>query len=53
VTLGSKKSLLTRAAREQWQLIFEHDPAVARERLTADPRHGYAAEPVDTVPGSS
>lgn len=49
VTLESKKRLLTRAAREQWQLVFEHDPEVARARLATDPRHGYASEPVDTV----
>ncbi len=49
VTLESKKRLLTRAAREQWQLVFEHDPEVARARLAADERHGYASEPVDTV----
>ena len=49
VTLETKKRVLTRAAREQWQLIFEHDPEVARARLAADARHGYASEPVDTV----
>jgi glyoxylase-like metal-dependent hydrolase (beta-lactamase superfamily II) len=49
VTLESKKRLLTRAAREQWQLVFEHDAEVARARLAADARHGYASEPVDTV----
>ena len=49
VTLESKKRLLTRAAREQWELVFEHDPQIVRARLAADPRHGYAPEPVDTT----
>jgi len=49
VTLVTKKRLLTQAAREHWQLIFEHDPAIARSRLAEDSEHGYAPEPVDTV----
>jgi glyoxylase-like metal-dependent hydrolase (beta-lactamase superfamily II) len=49
VTLETKKRLLARAAREHWQLIFEHDPAVARARVAEDRAHGYAPEPVDTV----
>ena len=53
VTLQSKKQLLTRAAGEHWQLIFEHDPEVARAFVAPDARHGYASEPVDTVPGGS
>ena len=53
VTLESKKRLLTRAAAEHWQLVFEHDPAIARARLAVDARHGYASEPVDTVPAGS
>ena len=53
VTLQSKKRLLTRAAQEHWQLVFEHDPAVARAFVAVDARHGYASEPVDTVPGGS
>jgi hypothetical protein len=53
VTLESKKRLLTRAAQEHWQLVFEHDAAVARARVAPDARHGYAYEPVDTVPGGS
>jgi glyoxylase-like metal-dependent hydrolase (beta-lactamase superfamily II) len=49
VTLQTKKRVLTRAADEQWQLVFQHDPEVARGRLAADARRGYAPEPVDTV----
>ncbi|OGU03544.1 MAG: hypothetical protein A2085_08185 [Gemmatimonadetes bacterium GWC2_71_10] len=49
VTLATKKQLLPRAAREDWTLVFEHDPAVARARLTVDPRKGWASEPVDAV----
>jgi len=49
VTLATKKRLLTRAAREHWQLVFEHDPVVARARLAEDAEHGYASEPVDAV----
>jgi glyoxylase-like metal-dependent hydrolase (beta-lactamase superfamily II) len=33
VTLESKRELLGRAAREQWLLVFEHDPAVPWGRL--------------------
>jgi glyoxylase-like metal-dependent hydrolase (beta-lactamase superfamily II) len=53
VTLETKKRVLGRAAQERWQLIFEHDPEVARARLVPDARHGYAAEPVDTIRGPS
>jgi hypothetical protein len=53
VTLESKKRLLTRAAQEHWQLVFEHDPEVARAHLAVDARHGYASEPVDTVRSGS
>ena len=49
VTLETKKRLLTRAAREHWQLLFEHDPVVARARVAEDREHGYAPEAVDTV----
>jgi len=49
VTLATKKRVLTRAAREHWQLVFEHDPAVARARLAEDPEHGWGSEPVDAV----
>jgi glyoxylase-like metal-dependent hydrolase (beta-lactamase superfamily II) len=49
VTLQTKKRVLTRAAEERWQVVFEHDPTVARGRLVTDVRHGYAPEPVDTV----
>jgi glyoxylase-like metal-dependent hydrolase (beta-lactamase superfamily II) len=53
VTLETKKRLLTRAAREQWQLVFQHDPVIARGRLAEDARRGYAPEPVDTVRAGS
>jgi glyoxylase-like metal-dependent hydrolase (beta-lactamase superfamily II) len=36
VTLETKRSLLARAAREAWLLIFEHDPVVAWGRLEGD-----------------
>ncbi len=49
VTIATKKRVLARAAREGWELVFEHDPAVARGRLGEDPEHGWAPEPVDTV----
>ena len=49
VTLETKKRILTRAAREHWALVFEHDPAVARARVAEDAAHGYVPEPVDTV----
>jgi glyoxylase-like metal-dependent hydrolase (beta-lactamase superfamily II) len=35
VTLESKRALLDRARREEWLLVFEHDPAVAWGRLDA------------------
>ncbi len=53
VTLETKKQVLTRAAREEWELIFEHDPVVARARVAPEERRGYAPEPVDTVPVGS
>jgi glyoxylase-like metal-dependent hydrolase (beta-lactamase superfamily II) len=49
VTLATKKELLPRAAREGWQLVFEHDPRVARAHVAADPRKGWTPEPVDPV----
>ena len=45
VTLATKKELLPRAAREDWMLVFEHDPRVARARLARDPRKGWSSEP--------
>jgi glyoxylase-like metal-dependent hydrolase (beta-lactamase superfamily II) len=36
VTLETKRSLLERAKREQWLLIFEHDPVAAWGRLEGD-----------------
>jgi len=33
VTLESKSTILERARREEWLLIFEHDPTVAWGRL--------------------
>jgi glyoxylase-like metal-dependent hydrolase (beta-lactamase superfamily II) len=48
VTLETKKRVLGRAAAEGWELIFEHDPAVARGRVVAD-AGGWTPEPVDTV----
>jgi glyoxylase-like metal-dependent hydrolase (beta-lactamase superfamily II) len=36
VTLETKRSLLARARREQWLLVFEHDPVVGWGRLSPD-----------------
>ncbi len=36
ITLETKRALLDRARREQWLLIFEHDPVVARGKLDPD-----------------
>jgi glyoxylase-like metal-dependent hydrolase (beta-lactamase superfamily II) len=41
VTLETKTALLTRAAVEGWELVFEHDPALARARVASDPSKGY------------
>jgi glyoxylase-like metal-dependent hydrolase (beta-lactamase superfamily II) len=49
VTLATKKRLLTRAAQEGWQLIFEHDPTLARARLAPDARRGYDPAALDPV----
>ncbi len=46
VTLATKKALLTRAAREEWQLIFEHDAAVARARVATDGGQAYSPTPI-------
>ncbi len=45
VTLETKKRVLTRAAREGWQLVFEHDPVVGRARISPDATHGYEPTP--------
>lgn len=37
VTLESKRRLLTRAGRETWWLVFEHDPVVAFGRAVPKP----------------
>jgi glyoxylase-like metal-dependent hydrolase (beta-lactamase superfamily II) len=50
VTLETKKALLTQAAQAGWQLLFEHDPVVARGRVGKDPRKGWTPELVETVP---
>jgi glyoxylase-like metal-dependent hydrolase (beta-lactamase superfamily II) len=52
VTLETKKRVLGRAAREAWQLVFEHDPAVARGRIAPDAKKGWTPEPVDSVPAA-
>lgn len=44
VTLESKRSLLARAAEEQWLLVFEHDATVAWGRVARDGK-GYAFTP--------
>ncbi|MBI4542894.1 MAG: MBL fold metallo-hydrolase [Gemmatimonadetes bacterium] len=49
VTLATKKTVLTRAAREEWEVVFEHDPGVARARIAVDEARGYSPEPVDAV----
>jgi glyoxylase-like metal-dependent hydrolase (beta-lactamase superfamily II) len=36
VTLETKRDLLARARREQWLLVFEHDPVTAWGRLSAE-----------------
>ena len=53
VTLETKKQVLARAAREGWQLVFEHDPACARGWVVVDEKKGWNPEPVDTVPAAS
>ena len=45
VTLATKKALLARAAREEWQLVFEHDVAVARARVVSDGGQAYSSTP--------
>lgn len=41
VTLETKKRVLTRAARENWLLLFEHDPTVGRGRVALDEKKGW------------
>jgi len=50
VTLETKKRVLKRAAEENWLLVFEHDPVVARGRVAPDAKKGWTPEPVDSVP---
>ncbi len=45
VTLATKKALLARAAREAWQLVFEHDAAVARAGVVSDGGQAYSPTP--------
>jgi glyoxylase-like metal-dependent hydrolase (beta-lactamase superfamily II) len=49
VTLETKKRILTRAAREGWQLFFEHDARVARGRIAPDAAKGWGSALVDAV----
>ena len=45
-TLESKRALLAEAEANGWQLIFEHDPAVAAGRLVRDGKGVALADPV-------
>ncbi|MGD0484141.1 MAG: MBL fold metallo-hydrolase [Gemmatimonadales bacterium] len=45
VTLATKKAVLGRAARDEWQLVFEHDAAVARARIATDGGQAYSPTP--------
>jgi glyoxylase-like metal-dependent hydrolase (beta-lactamase superfamily II) len=49
VTLATKKVLLARAAREEWQLVFFHDPVVARARVEPDTAGGYVPSATDVM----
>ena len=49
VTLATKKALLARAAREEWQLVFYHDPVVARSRVDADAAGGYVPTATNVI----
>jgi glyoxylase-like metal-dependent hydrolase (beta-lactamase superfamily II) len=49
VTLATKKVLLARAAREEWQLVFFHDPLVARARVAPDAAGGYVPTATDVI----
>ena len=55
VTLEAKRELLTRAGREGWTLVFEHDPEVAAGRAVAPDEGGEGCElsdPVEHVPAA-
>jgi hypothetical protein len=49
VTLATKKILLARAAREEWQLVFYHDPVVSRARVAPDAAGGYVPSATDVM----
>jgi glyoxylase-like metal-dependent hydrolase (beta-lactamase superfamily II) len=49
VTLATKKALLPRAAAEGWQLVFEHDPVVARGRVGRDDKKGWTTELTERI----
>lgn len=53
VTLATKKAVLPKAAREGWQLVFEHDPTVARARVAPDEKKVYTQLPLDAVESPS
>ncbi|HUF12415.1 MAG TPA: MBL fold metallo-hydrolase [Longimicrobiales bacterium] len=45
VTLETKRALLAQAAREQWLLVFEHDPVVPWGRIHYDGTRPVLTEP--------
>ncbi|MGE5352569.1 MAG: MBL fold metallo-hydrolase [Acidobacteriota bacterium] len=49
VTLEEKKNILTRAAEENWKLIFEHDPYSACATVTATDKGFKIKERYDTL----
>lgn len=52
VTLESKRTLLAEARRENWLLIFEHDPSTAWGRLSADDERPVLLPPDEDDGGS-
>jgi glyoxylase-like metal-dependent hydrolase (beta-lactamase superfamily II) len=47
VTLNEKRNVLTRAAEEQWILVFEHDPAVAAARIVRTEKGFFVEHPIN------
>lgn len=48
-TLRVKKELLSRAVKERWLCVWEHDPDVAMGFVTTDAKGNYMVDPVERI----
>ena len=52
-TLDEKRPLLSRAAREGWTVVFEHDPVIASARIVETEKGFRTADESEALPGSA